>query len=672
MPRFEADSEKVEEISDGSDDYSDKSALIPSGSSGSGKSYGTDNKETAISIEDRIVYAWKEIDVYGEQKLQTSFWTRMKKKFCSCFSSNGKEFVTRKHLLKNVTGVAYSGELLAVLGSSGAGKTTLMNALCFRSPSGIKISSTSVRALNGVPTTSEKLRSQCAYVQQDDLFIPSLTCKEHLIFQAMLRMGRNVSYQQKIIRVNEVLNELSLRKCANTLIGSPGRIKGLSGGERKRLSFASETLTDPHLLLCDEPTSGLDSFMAHSVLQVLKKLASKGKTIIITIHQPSSELYSMFDKILLIAEGRTAFLGTPNQATEFFDQLGVPCPVNYNPADYFVQVLAIAPNKEQECRGTIKKICDSFAVSAIAEEINAEASRLATDEDIASRQSNKIQRFRASWLTQFYAITWRAWLSVLKEPMLVKVRLSQTIMVSLLIGVIFYGQILDQDGVMNINGALFLFLTNMTFQNVFSVINVFAAEQPIFIRESRARLYQASAYFFGKTLAELPLFLLIPIIFTSISYPMIGLRAGWSYFLIAVGVVCLIANVSTSFGYLISCASSSISMALSIAPPVIIPFLIFGGFFLNAASVPDYFKWLSYFSWFRYGNEALMINQWSGIDDILCSRNITCPTSGDVILETFNFSPDNFAWDILALIFLMAILRFGAYLFLLSKSRSKE
>lgn len=121
--------------SQGSDDSSDKSALIPS--SGSGKSYGTDNDDTAISIEERIVYSWKEIDVYGEQKVPVGFWKGMKKKFCGCFSSNGKEFVTRKHLLKNVNGVAYSGELLAVLGASGAGKTTLMNALCFRSPPGM-------------------------------------------------------------------------------------------------------------------------------------------------------------------------------------------------------------------------------------------------------------------------------------------------------------------------------------------------------------------------------------------------------------------------------------------------------------------------------------------------------------------------------------------------------
>lgn len=234
----------------------DKSPLIPqtsieSGSSGS--NYGTGRRlSTAISIDERLTYTWREIDVFGEQKVQMSMGERIKRQFCSCLQVGGKEYVTRKHLLKNVTGVAHSGELMAVMGSSGAGKTTLMNCLCFRTPPGIKVSATSVRALNGIPVNSEKLRSQCAYVQQDDLFIGSLTTREHLIFQAMLRMGRSVPYDQKVRRVNEVLNELSLRKCANTVIGTPGRVKGLSGGERKRLSFASETLTDPHLLLCDE------------------------------------------------------------------------------------------------------------------------------------------------------------------------------------------------------------------------------------------------------------------------------------------------------------------------------------------------------------------------------------------------------------------------------------
>lgn len=130
--------------------------------------------------------------------------------------------------------------------------------------------------------------------------------------------------------------QLALSKCKNSQIGVPGRIKGISGGERKRLSFAAEVLTNPSLMFCDEPTSGLDSFMALNVVQVLsncgvnmltcenvtfkvlKNLAQVGKTVICTIHQPSSELYSMFDKILLMAEGRVAFLGTPEEADNFF------------------------------------------------------------------------------------------------------------------------------------------------------------------------------------------------------------------------------------------------------------------------------------------------------------------------------------------------------------------
>ena len=112
--------------------------------------------------------------------------------------------------------------------------------------------------------------------------------------------------------------QLALSKCRNSHIGVPGRIKGISGGERKRLSFAAEVLTDPSLMFCDEPTSGLDSFMALNVVQVLKNLARVGKTVICTIHQPSSELYSMFDKMLLMAEGRVAFSGTPEEADDFF------------------------------------------------------------------------------------------------------------------------------------------------------------------------------------------------------------------------------------------------------------------------------------------------------------------------------------------------------------------
>ncbi|EDV34941.1 uncharacterized protein Dana_GF22478 [Drosophila ananassae] len=624
-------------------------------------------------LAENLTYAWHNLDIFGAVNQPGSGWRQLVNRTRGLFCNERHIPAPRKHLLKNVCGVAYPGELLAVMGSSGAGKTTLLNALAFRSPQGIQVSPSGMRLLNGQPVDAKEMQARCAYVQQDDLFIGSLTAREHLIFQAMVRMPRHLSYRQRVARVDQVIQELSLSKCQNTIIGVPGRVKGLSGGERKRLAFASEALTDPPLLICDEPTSGLDSFTAHSVVQVLKKLSQKGKTVILTIHQPSSELFELFDKILLMAEGRVAFLGTPSEAVDFFSYVGAQCPTNYNPADFYVQVLAVVPGREIESRDRIAKICDNFAISKVARDMEQLLATKNLTQPLEQRENG--YTYKATWFMQFRAVLWRSWLSVLKEPLLVKVRLIQTTMVAILIGLIFLGQQLTQVGVMNINGAIFLFLTNMTFQNVFATINVFTSELPVFMREARSRLYRCDTYFLGKTIAELPLFLTVPLVFTAIAYPMIGLRAGVLHFFNCLAIVTLVANVSTSFGYLISCASSSTSMALSVGPPVIIPFLLFGGFFLNSGSVPVYLKWLSYLSWFRYANEGLLINQWADVEagEISCtSSNTTCPSSGKVILETLNFSAADLPLDYIGLAILIVGFRGFAYLALRLRARRKE
>lgn len=354
---------------------------------------------------------------------------------------------------------------------------------------------------------------------------------------------------------------------------------------------------------------------------------------------------------------------------------GFDSPINYNPADYYIQILAIDPNEEAQSRNQIQRICDSFATDKLADDIQLEIGRLKQDNRDIDSIGKGMVRYRAGWFPQLRAIVWRSWISTLKEPLLIKVRLIQTVMIAILIGLIFFQQKMNQEGVMNINGALFLFLTNMTFQNVFSVINVFCGELPVFLRESRSHLYRPDTFFLGKTIAELPLFLLVPVLFTAIVYPMIGLLPGFNHFLIAVGIVTLVANTATSFGYMISCASKSTSMALAMGPPIIIPFLLFGGFFLNAASVPFYFKWLSYLSWFRFGNEALLINQWGSVGEgvIECTgSNQTCPSSGHIVLETLNFNEVYMFRDIMALFGLIIGFRLLAFLALYVRSRSKE
>nr|QEO19117.1 white [Mesovelia mulsanti] len=657
------------------------------GGGGGGKGNGRKNDSGGSSPRgpliayptDNITYTWSDISVTTQEEIAsrrrsvlqaTAEWASQRTQRVQQRSSG------RKHILDRVTGAAYPGELLAIMGSSGAGKTTLLNTLMFRSASNVNVSG--IRALNGIPVNGRTLASLSAYVQQDDLFIGTLTVREHLIFQAMVRMDRHIPFATRMARVEEVISELTLTRCQNTIIGVPGKIKGISGGEMKRLSFASEVLTNPPLMFCDEPTSGLDSFMAQNVVTVLKSLALKGKTVVCTIHQPSSEVYSMFDKILLMAEGRVAFMGTKEQANSFFTQMRAACPSNYNPADYYIQLLAVVPTREETCRNTIEMVCDAFARSEVG-------SKLAADADVTYQEKSllgwgepwgatkSLSPYKAGWWAQFRAVLWRSWLSVKKEPVLIKVRVLQALMVAFMIGIIYFGQDLDQDGVMNINGALFICLTNMTFQNVFAVISVFCGELPVFMREHLNGMYRTDVYFLCKTLAEVPIFLAVPIIFTAVMYYMVGLNPDPLRFLAAGAIITLVSNVATSFGYFISCISSSISVALSIGPPIIIPFLLFGGFFLNAGSVPVYFEWLSALSWFKYGNEALLINQWDGIDHIACSRsNTTCPRDGHVVLETYNFDESHYAMDYIALILLIIGFRLLAFLALLFRAYSRR
>lgn len=151
------------------------------------KNYGGISQEH----EEKLTYTWTDIDVFGEaqkeqsnQRSGTAAPNIIISKLMACFNRNYQHIPRpRKHLLKNVSGIARPGELLAVMGSSGAGKTTLLNSLAFRSPAGVQVSHSAIRALNGVPMNAKQLRARCAYIQQDDLFIGSLTAREHLIFQ---------------------------------------------------------------------------------------------------------------------------------------------------------------------------------------------------------------------------------------------------------------------------------------------------------------------------------------------------------------------------------------------------------------------------------------------------------------------------------------------------------
>lgn len=676
--------------------FSPPSAVIPGATGGSNgvvfntkyEGPGTNviaNVTSVGDLREKVTLSWKNINVFVPQP-RPSICKRL------CCGDNDDE-PRIKQILFDVNGKVEAGSLLAVMGASGAGKSTLMNVLAHRNIAQIQVTGTV--EVNGHPIGLE-INSLSAYIQQEDLFIGSLTVKEHLTFQALLRMDKHTPKKKRMERVEEVMLELGLKKCADTVIGIPGRLRGISGGEKKRLAFASEVLTNPLVLFADEPTSGLDSYMAQSLIGSLQRLAASGRTIMCTIHQPSSEVYAMFDSVLFLAEGRTAYMGTTAEAVPHFERLGYPCPMNYNPADYFVQTLAIVPGEEEQCRDRVKEICDAYS-ELEAERSKEESGYKSGDRGIERQDSfqadvlfKKRSPYKASWCRQLMALLWRSWIVNKRDVIVFRIRVMQAVITGLIAGLIYLQIPYDQDGIQNISGVYFFLVTSASFTSLQGVIFVFPVELPVFLREHKNGMYRTDVYYLAKTLAEIPVFLISPLFLITISYWMIGLRDEFLRFLVSYGIMCLVTNVAVSFGYIISTIAPTITAATSLGPPLMLPLLIFGGFFLKNTTVPVYFIWLKYISWFMYGFEALIINQWKGYGSIPCTTETTiaptlspanstsagngafCIPNGDAAIAFQGFDADNLLFDVYIMIALMIGFRIISFLFLLMRAYKEQ
>lgn len=248
--------------------------------------------------------------------------------------SDGRSTAQERTILNGITGLVSPGEILAVLGPSGSGKSTLLNAIAGRLQ-GHGLTGTILA--NGSRLTKPILR-RTGFVTQDDVLYPHLTVRETLIFCSLLRLPRSLSKEEKTAVVDSVIAELGLVKCENTIIGN-GFIRGVSGGERKRVSIAHEMLVNPSLLILDEPTSGLDSTAAYRLVTTLGALAQqKGKTVVASMHQPSSRVYQMFDKVLVLSEGQCLYFGKGSRAMRYFESVGFKPSFPMNPADFLLDL----------------------------------------------------------------------------------------------------------------------------------------------------------------------------------------------------------------------------------------------------------------------------------------------------------------------------------------------
>jgi ABC-type multidrug transport system ATPase subunit len=218
--------------------------------------------------------------------------------------------------------------------------------------------------LNGVQAVSHLVHSIISYVpQDDDALLPSLTVRETLRFAAGLRLPSSMSKKEKHRRAEDVLFKMGLKDCANYLIGSD-HVKGISGGEKRRVTIAIQLLTDPKILLLDEPTSGLDAFTAQSIMDLLRNLAQEGRTIILAIHQSRSNLWPTFRNVLLLTRGGyTIYAGPGSDMLNYFASLGFKCPEKANPADFALDLVTIdlrRAKRESVTREKVQQLIDSW------------------------------------------------------------------------------------------------------------------------------------------------------------------------------------------------------------------------------------------------------------------------------------------------------------------------
>ena len=382
---------------------------------------------------------------------QTIFWT--------CASSGGSNII-EQFLTLNI----------------GAGKTTLLNYL-----SGRQISQNLDKKgkifVNGVERSQMggNFSALSAYVQQDDILFQTMTVRECLEFAAKLKLKGTLT--QKMERVDEIIKELRLNKCQNTKIGGP-LVKGVSGGERKRTSIGVELITDPQLIFLDEPTTGLDSFTATSVIETLKELANSGRTVISTIHQPNSDIYELFDRLMLLAQGKIIYFNEARLAVDYFASLGdkYRCPELSNPADHFMSIMSIESQEiaedledknqktqtqiQEEYAQKIEYFCTSYQQSALKNDHKA------VHPEVKPITNQDVQENHVSWFYQLGLLLRRNFLNTVRLPQTSYVKLIVTVITAIFTIILFQNCDGTIQGVQNRNGALFFMTMTIAFNSI--------------------------------------------------------------------------------------------------------------------------------------------------------------------------------------------------------------
>ncbi|KAL3338500.1 hypothetical protein AABB24_027564 [Solanum stoloniferum] len=565
-------------------------------------------------------------------------------------------------ILQNVMGIVKPGELLAMLGPSGSGKTTLLTSLAGRLHG--KFSGT---ITYNDQQFSSSMKRKIGFVTQDDVLYPHLTVLETLTYAALLRLPSKLTNQEKIEQAELVIMELGLTRCRNSMIGGQ-LFRGISGGERKRVSIGQEMLVNPSLLLLDEPTSGLDSTTAQRIMLTLRSLARGGRTVVTTIHQPSSTLFRMFDKIIVLTEGCPIYYGKSSLVMEYFASIGYAPGFNFmNPADFLLDLangithdtrhddqheLIMKQDQSENQNATKQSLISSYRKNIyplLKEEINQSCKR-----SIPSSSTNRDDQWTTSWWLQFKVLLGRG-LKERKHEAYSGLRIFQVMSVSFLSGLLWWH--CNTNHIMDQVGLLFFFSIFWGFFPLFSAIFAFPQERPMLIRERSSGMYRLSSYYFARTVGDLPMELVLPTIFVTVTYWMGGLKPKFVTFILTLLIILLNVLVSQGLGLALGAILMDVKQATTLSSVLMLVFLLASGYYIQ--HIPIFINWLKYISFSHYCYKLLLGVQYSRNEVYECGIGKYC--------EVLEFPPikylgiDNLVLDVVALVVMLVVYRLLAY-----------
>ncbi|XP_057446503.1 ABC transporter G family member 11 [Lotus japonicus] len=507
--------------------------------------------------------------------------------------SNGET----QNVLEGLTGYAEPGNFTALMGPSGSGKSTLLDALSSRLAANAFLSGTIL--LNG---RKAKLSfGTAAYVTQDDNLIGTLTVRETIAYSARLRLPDKMPWSDKRALVESTIVQMGLQDCADTVIGN-WHLRGISGGEKRRVSIALEILMRPRLLFLDEPTSGLDSASAFFVTQTLRALARDGRTVIASIHQPSSEVFELFDQLYLLSGGKTVYFGQASEAYEFFAQAGFPCPALRNPSDHFLRCINSDFDKVKATLKGSMKLRFEGSEDPLDKITTAEAIRTLIDfyrtsqQSYAARQKvDEISQFKgtvleaggseASFLMQSYTLTKRSFINMSRDFGYYWLRLVIYIVVTICIGTIYLNVGTGYNSILARGSCASFVFGFVTFMSIGGFPS-FVEDMKVFQRERLNGHYGVTAFVVSNTVSATPFLVLITFLSGTICYFMVRLHPGFSHYVFF--VLCLYASVTVVESLMMAIASivPNFLMGIIIGAGIQGIFMLVSGYFRLPHDIP--------------------------------------------------------------------------------------